>query len=123
MAAGYAVLGAASSLTGVFISMVCIGYSSGVLMPLLLLRVAKITPDASRAFSMAVVSVGIYLGQFLSPVILTLASAFPGQDAFRGQFNFLAVSLAAATLIGLGNAIKAAKQGGFKEYANAKPLH
>lgn len=123
MAAGYAVLGAASSLTGVFISMVCIGYSSGVLMPLLLLRVAKITPDASRALSMAVVSVGIYLGQFLSPVVLKLASSFPGQDAFRGQFNFLAVSLAAATLIGLVNAIRSARQGGFKEYANAKPLH
>jgi MFS family permease len=123
MAIGYAILGAVSSLAGVFVSMLCIGFSSGVLMPLLLLRVAKITPDISRAFSMAVVSVGIYLGQFLSPVILKLASSFPGQDAFRGQFNFLAVCLSAATVIGLVNAIKAVRQGGFKEYASAKPLH
>ncbi|MFH0753803.1 MAG: MFS transporter [Candidatus Omnitrophota bacterium] len=123
MAIGYALLGNVTSLAGVFISMLCIGFSSGVLMPLLLLRVAKITPDASRAFSMAVVSVGIYLGQFLSPVILNMASSFPGQDAFRGQFNFLAVCLSGAMIVSLVNAIKSARQGGFKEYGSVKPLH
>ena len=107
MAAGYTILGHASSLSGVIISMLCIGFSSGVLMPLLLLRVAKAAPDASRAFAMAVVSVGVYLGQFLSPVILKLVSNLSGEgDVFRQQFNFLALGLFAATIIGLGIAIK-----------------
>ncbi len=123
MAVGYAILGSVSSLAGVFISMLCIGFSSGVLMPLLLLRVARITPEASRAFSMAVVSAGIYLGQFMSPVILKLASSFPGQDAFRGQFNFLALSLSVATLVGLFDAVKTVRRGGFQEYAAIKLPH
>ena len=124
MAVGYAVLGASSSLFEVFISMICIGFSSGVLMPLLILRVAKITPAAQRAFAMAIVSVGIYLGQFLSPVILKAATSFPGRDSFRGQFNFLAVCLAIATIVGIYIAIKTVKTVGFKEYASGTgPVH
>jgi MFS family permease len=120
MAVGYMLLGSTASLPGVFISMLCIGFSSGVLMPLLLLRAAKVTPDSARAFSMAVVSVGIYLGQFLSPVILKMASSFPGQDLFRAQFNFLAFALAVASVFSLVSAIKSVRQGGFKEYAAVK---
>jgi predicted MFS family arabinose efflux permease len=103
--------------------MLCIGFSSGILMPILLLKAAKITPDTQRAFSMAVVSVGIYLGQFLSPVILKAASSFPGQDVFRSQFNFLAAGLVIATMVSLFSAIKTTRQGNFNQYAASKPLH
>jgi MFS family permease len=120
MAFGYALLGQTYSLAGVLISMLCIGFSSGILMPILLLRVARITPDQGRAFSMAIVSCGIYLGQFLSPVILKAASAFPGQDVFRSQFNFLAVGLVAATVWGLVSAIQSARSGGFEQYKSIK---
>ena len=112
MAVGYGVLGFTSSLSGVLVSMLCIGFSSGVLMPLLLLEVAKLAPDASRAFAMAVASVGVYLGQFLSPVILKMVSNLAGKgDVFRQQFNFLAFGLFAATVISLGIAIKNRKTG------------
>jgi MFS family permease len=120
MAVGYFLLGSTSSLLGVFMSMLCIGFSSGVLMPLLLLRVARVTPEVSRAFAMAVVSVGIYLGQFMSPIILKAASSFPGKDVFRGQFNFLAVGLFVATIVALVSAIKVVRQGGFNQYAAVK---
>jgi MFS family permease len=120
MAAGYAILGHTLSLAGVFVSMLCIGFSSGILMPILLLRVARITPESSRAFSMAVVSVGIYLGQFLSPVVLKAVSGFPGDDVFRGQFNFLALGLGIATIVGLISAVRSASRGGFNQYSNAK---
>ena len=69
-------------------------------MPLLLIQVAKITPDVSRAFAMAVASVGVYLGQFLSPVVLKFASSVGGKgDVFKAQFNFLTMGLAIATLV------------------------
>ncbi len=120
MALGYGVLAQSYSLTGVLISMLCIGFSSGVLMPILLLRVARITPEQGRAFSMAIVSCGIYLGQFLSPVILKAASAFPGQDVFRSQFNFLAVGLIIAAVWGLVSAFQSARSGGFEQYKSVK---
>ncbi len=107
MAAGYGLLGRASSLPGVLIAVLCIGFSSGVLMPLLLLEVAKLASGASRAFAMAVMSVGVYFGQFISPVVLKWAGSFSGGgDMFRSQFNFLALSLAIAAIIGLGIAFK-----------------
>ena len=113
MAIGYWVLAAASSLSGVLISMLCIGFSSGVLMPLLLLEVAKNAPDTSRAFAMAVVSVGVYLGQFISPVVLKFVSNLAGKgDVFRQQFNFLTIGLCVATVISLAMAIKNRKSGG-----------
>jgi len=110
MGLGYLVLGKASSLGVVFISMLCIGFSSGVLMPLLLLRVAKITPAESRTFGMAVVSIGVYLGQFVSPLVLKGASiVFRTTDIFRGQFYFLAIFLGVAALVGLVITLKSFK--------------
>ncbi|MBW2045360.1 MAG: MFS transporter [Deltaproteobacteria bacterium] len=106
MGLGYLLLGRAGSLPTVLIAMLCIGFSSGILMPILLLRVARITPHVSRALAMAVVSVGIYLGQFLSPVVLRGASVILGEDPFRSQFNTLALGLALATLVAVVIAIK-----------------
>jgi len=106
MAIGYGVLGTTSSLGGVLIGVLCIGFSSGVLMPLLLIEVSRLAPGPARAFAMAVVSVGIYLGQFLSPIILKAAGGIYKQDVFRSQFLFLAGSLALAAIIALAVAIK-----------------
>ncbi len=100
MAAGYALLGNAKSLPPVFLAMLCIGFSSGVLMPMLLLQVAKLAPDMSRAMAMAIASVGVYFGQFISPVVLKWVTELSGPgDAFRQQFNFLALGLGIATVL------------------------
>jgi MFS family permease len=108
MAVGYWLLGTSSSLPPIVAAMLCIGFSSGVLMPLLLLRVAQITPQASRAMSMAVLSIGVYLGQFLSPVVLKAAGNLTmlGRDQFRAQFFFLAICLLVSAGIGLVLAVK-----------------
>jgi len=107
MAIGYWALSISSSLSGVLIAVLCIGFSSGVLMPLLLLEVARLASGPARAFAMAVLSVGVYLGQFVSPIVLKWAGSFSSNaDVFRQQFNVLAISLACATCISLGIAIK-----------------
>lgn len=117
MAIGYSLLGSATSLFSVFIAMLLIGFSSGVLMPILLLRTARITPDTSRAFSMAVVSVGIYLGQFISPLVLKAAGGLlPMKDVFRAQFNFLCLGLVVASAIAFIYAINAVRKGDYKNY-------
>ncbi|MCM8774063.1 MAG: MFS transporter [Candidatus Omnitrophica bacterium] len=108
MGIGYGILAGADSIFLVLLSMVFIGFSSGILMPLLLLKVAKITPQALRAMAMAVVSIGIYLGQFISPVVLKaiISFHFLVEDPFRSQFSFLAIGLGIATFISLIVAIK-----------------
>ncbi|MEI6632080.1 MAG: MFS transporter [bacterium] len=107
MAVGYGLLSTTSSLVGVLISVLCIGFSSGVLMPLLLLEVARLAGGSSRAFAMAVMSVGVYFGQFISPVVLKWAGAISRQtDVFRGQFSFLALCLTLGTVVAFGIAFK-----------------
>jgi MFS family permease len=107
MAVGYGLLGATSSLVGVLISMLCIGFSSGVLMPLLLLEVARLAGGSTRAFAMAVMSVGVYFGQFISPVVLKWAGTiFRQSDVFRAQFSFLTLCLALGTVTAFGIAFK-----------------
>ena len=107
MALGYGLLSMSFSLSGVLAAMFCIGFSSGVLMPLILLEVARLAAQESRVMAMAVVSVGIYLGQFLSPVILKGVSIlYKEGDLFRQQFNFLAFGLSLATLIAAITAFK-----------------
>jgi len=123
MAAGYALLGFTNSLVVVFIAMLCIGFSSGTLLPILLLRVAKLAAENARAFAMAVVSVGIYLGQFISPVVLKGVNDLITGDVFKVQFNFLAGGLAVATLVALFFAIKAIKSGEYKPGAQMPAHH
>jgi hypothetical protein len=56
---------------------------------------------------MAVLSVGVYLGQFVSPIVLKWAGLFSSNaDVFRQQFNVLAIGLALATFISLIIAFK-----------------
>lgn len=111
MAAGYWALGASSSLAEVLIAVLCIGFSSGVLMPLLLLEVARLAAGPTRAFAMAVVSVGVYFGQFISPVAMKWGGLlFRQPDVFRAQFNFLAFGLAIATLVAFAVGFKNRKR-------------
>jgi MFS family permease len=122
MAVGYMALVYTTSLSGVLVAMICIGFSSGVLMPLLLLKTAKLAPETSRAFAMAVVSIGVYLGQFLSPVILKAAGTFFGTDVFRSQFIFLTLGLGIATILGVVSAVKTIKERGFNRDIPVKGL-
>jgi hypothetical protein len=75
-----------------------------------------------RAMSMAVVSIGVYLGQFLSPVVLKFAGSISvlSQDPFRAQFNFLAFGLAVSAVIALIIAFKNRKN--YKAAENL-PVH
>lgn len=121
MAVGYGILGATPSLLGVLIAVLCIGFSSGILMPLLLLEVARLAPGPARAFAMAVLSVGVYFGQFISPVVLKWAGGIFGKsDVFRAQFNFLTLGLLIATLVAF---ITGFKNRGQKNPEAQVPLH
>ncbi|HTY45168.1 MAG TPA: MFS transporter [Patescibacteria group bacterium] len=102
MAAGYALLGGTSSLSGVLIAMVCLGFGSGILLPLLLLRATEMVTGHSRALAMAVLNAGVYFGQFLSPVILKwLGLCQAAGGIYRQQFIGLALALGIAALLGI----------------------
>jgi len=106
MAVGYGILGSASSLWMVFLSMLCIGLAGGLMTPPLMLRIPKIVSANARTLAVAVVSSAILFGQFLSPLVMKLVVTISKYDSFRFRFNFLAVALAIGSLIGIILAIR-----------------
>jgi MFS family permease len=107
MGIGFGLLAQATSMLMIFAAVPFIGFSAGVLMPSLLLRVPKVAPPESRALAMAVVSGGVFFGQFISPLLLRWIALLLGRDTFRSRFGFLAAGLAAAALLALVTAIRA----------------
>lgn len=101
MGAGFYLLKAAQSVPVVVAGVICIGLASGFMMPLLLLQVSKIVTPVTRPFAMAIVSAGVFLGQFVSPIVLE----FVGKDSVRTQFLALAVGLGAATALAVVMAV------------------
>ncbi len=98
MGGGFWLLGTAQSLSFVYAGVVCIGLSSGFMMPLLLLKVSKSVTPVARAFGMAIVSSGVYFGQFTSPIVLGKASSLMGSESIRAQFMLLAILLGVAII-------------------------
>jgi len=107
MAGGFALLSRAAGMAAVFAAVPFIGFSAGMLMPALLLRVPAIAPPSSRPLAMAVVGGGVFFGQFISPVALEGLAVLLGLDSFRGRFGAVAAGLAAAALIGAAAAVRA----------------
>ena len=101
MAIGFAVLGKAEALWMVFAGVPLIGFSAGILMPTLLLCVQQAVEPQARALAMAVVSGGIFLGQFLSPIVLKSSLISHGQDTGGGTFLMVAAGLVLAALVSL----------------------
>jgi MFS family permease len=100
MGIGFAILGRATSLWMVFFGVPFIGFSSGILMPTLILSVQKSVEPQARALAMAVVSSGVFLGQFLSPIALKVSVVFPARDSGGATFITVAAGLIAASVVG-----------------------
>ncbi|MBN2381572.1 MFS transporter [bacterium] len=111
MTIGFGILYGTSTLPEVFIAVPFIGLSAGFLMPSLILKVSKLAPGVSRTLAMAIVSSAVFLGQFLSPLVLKSAAHIAGNDTFRFRFGFLASSLLLAALVGF-------IYSGYVKYAN-----
>lgn len=119
MAGGFLLLAQARSLPQVFVAVPFIGFSAGLLMPSVLLSVARTVAGPGRALAMAVVSSAVYLGQFLSPPLLDAAAKLAGHDSFPFRFALVAAGLALAAVVALlyhrragGPAAPAAKPAG-----------
>jgi len=106
MGIGFGLLGNAPNLFMIFMAMIVIGFNFGVIQPYIFLFVQKFTPQDSRALGMAVVGSAIFLGQFLSPIVLGVVSAISGQTSIYFKFNFCAVTVIIAGLLGLAMAMR-----------------
>lgn len=83
MAAGFAVLDVAHSMTFISLGALCIGAGFGFTMPTFFALALDIAPAARRGTASGVITTSIFLGQFLSPFFSTpLISAYGYETSF-----------------------------------------
>ncbi|UWG98913.1 MFS transporter [Dehalobacter sp. DCM] len=66
MACSYFALSMAHSMSGVYLSTICMGASMGCIFPYLMTRIAQVSPKANKTMAVSWLSMSIYLGQWIS---------------------------------------------------------
>ncbi len=82
-----------NSITLVIISVTLIGFGQGSLFPFLTLKVLDVVKSYQADKAIAIVSSLIFLGQFISPVILDGIGALAGFPTIRFQYGLLATTI------------------------------
>jgi MFS family permease len=112
MATGYIGLSIASSFVGVVISLLGVGFGLGSLYSFIYLRTSLFAPRGAQVLAMSVVSVGLYLGQFLSPIVISLIGKISGYKSMRFDFMILGIGLCVALIVSLTQAFINSKRAG-----------
>ncbi|MTI47037.1 MFS transporter [Sporosalibacterium faouarense] len=99
MSLGFLFLSIANSMPLVASSSFSIGLGLGILKPQIFLIVTQITPHFSNAFALSIVSSSIYLGKFLSPIILSFIGSVLNRNDISFTFFFVGICLLVATTI------------------------
>lgn len=97
---GYMALTDSHSFISVIIADWAIGMGSGFVTTVAYIKAAKIA-QARTTFAMAVISSGLFLGQFLSPIVFNLVGAIFNDNSIRFGFKTTALSYFIAFLISL----------------------
>ncbi|GGM00933.1 MFS transporter [Deinococcus aerophilus] len=97
LAGGWALVAGAHSLGAVLPGLVVAGLGGGLVFPNLNAWLADVTPAAWRGRVVAGMSSAVFLGQFLSPLLLAAPAAHPAQGFVWGA---LAIGVIGAALLG-----------------------
>lgn len=93
MGLAFAGLSLSHSIPIILISVSLVGFGQGVIFPLINVRALNQVNPIHTDKVIAIVSSMIYIGQFLSPVVLDAISRIAGQPTIRFQYGVIAVSM------------------------------
>ncbi|AZI42140.1 MFS transporter [Deinococcus psychrotolerans] len=110
LAAGWSVVTQAHSIAALLPALVLGGLGGGLVLPNLYTWLADITPAAWRGRIVAGMSSAVFLGQFLSPLLLAAPNAHPAQGFVWGSLAIAFVGAALLALSFTGNKLKAPNQ-------------
>lgn len=98
MAGGYFILSQATVLSQVFLGTCMVGLGMGWAMPVLFVGATKAAGDGMGVKAMAVVSSLVFLGQFMSPVVLEIIGETFADTSARFAFSAIGVCFTALTV-------------------------
>ena len=100
MATGYFFFGIAHGFFLVVVAASCLGLSLGILFPYLMNRVSAVAPNSKKTLAISLLSMSIYVGQYLSAFFTQFAD-WVSQDSIRGTFSFVAAVLFVCAMIAI----------------------
>lgn len=93
MEIAFGILSISHSIPVILASVCIVGFGQGIVFPLINDRVLRGTDPSISDRVISIVSSMIYVGQFLSPVVLDSISRVVGNPTIRFQYSVIAVSL------------------------------
>lgn len=109
MCLGYSLLFYSYNIYMIGISVSLVGFSFGIIYPLIFLNTSKISNGNSNTIALSIVSSAMFLGQFLSPLLLQYFGSILNSNSNRFNFKFLAICLSIAVIISLILKLKSKK--------------
>ncbi len=101
MCLGYILLLYSKNLYILLASVTLVGFAFGVIYPLIFLNTTSISDKNSNSIALSVVSSSMFLGQFLSPILLKCVNNLLNNNSIRLNFKFLSICLGIAFAITL----------------------
>ena len=98
MALGYFFFSIAHHFSLVVVAAICLGLSLGIVFPYLMNRVSTAAPHSKKTWAISLLSMSIYLGQYLSAFFTQFAD-WVSHGSIRGTFSFAASLLAVWAII------------------------
>lgn len=99
---GFVLLSQATSWEMALASNVLIGFANGVLMPCIFVKNAELVSPAQRNMSTAVITCGMYLGEFVCPYLQQFGNFVMGDSSQAAMFLFFGIAAFAITVLVLG---------------------
>ena len=99
---GFVLLSQATSWEMALASNVLIGFANGVLMPCIFVKNAELVSPAQRNMSTAVITCGMYLGEFVCPYLQQFGKFVMGDSSQAAMFLFFGIAAFAITVLVLG---------------------
>lgn len=101
MCLGYILLSYSRNLYILLASVALVGFAFGIIYPLIFLNTTSVSNKNSNSIALSVVSSSMFLGQFLSPIVLKYANSLSNNNSIRFDFKFLSICLGIALAIAL----------------------
>lgn len=99
MFVGFLLLTMSSSILQIILALFFIGIGLGVVLPLIFTSTGKCVSRKDSTFAMALISSSMYFGQFLSPVLISGATSYLGNNSIKFPFIFSTILIGITILI------------------------
>ena len=103
MSMGFALLSISRGMGMIIVAVILFGAGSGSMIPCLFLMAAQKAPRQSSTLAMSIISSGVYLGQFLMPLVFDMVGAASGNSSIRFGFFAFGCFLALSALIAVSS--------------------